>query len=220
MVFMKSFIIALSCFFMLSAYAEPPNISLVKQEIHTYVDSGTYSRELSVVLKQADNYIVRQAQLNQRYKYPQKLALVLDIDETSLSNYQEIAKLDFTANRNTIRAHILKANAKVIAPTLKLYNDARKQGISVFFVTGRNPSERQATVTNLERAGYKNWTGIYLRPADDKHKSVAYFKTAARAAICKRGYIIIANIGDQYSDLRGGYAKRTFKLPNPFYFLP
>jgi hypothetical protein len=30
----------------------------------------------------------------------------------------------------------------------------------------------------------------------------------------------VANFGDQYSDLKGGYADRTFKLPNPNYFLP
>jgi hypothetical protein len=29
--------------------------------------------------------------------------------------------------------------------------------------------------------------------------------------------VIIANLGDQFSDLAGGYAERTFKLPNPFY---
>jgi hypothetical protein len=27
-------------------------------------------------------------------------------------------------------------------------------------------------------------------------------------------------MGDQESDLRGGYAEKTFKLPNPVYFLP
>ena len=30
----------------------------------------------------------------------------------------------------------------------------------------------------------------------------------------------IANFGDQYSDLQGGYEDRAFKLPNPNYFLP
>ena len=34
------------------------------------------------------------------------------------------------------------------------------------------------------------------------------------------GRVIIANLGDQDSDLTGGYAERTFKLPDPFYFTP
>ncbi len=34
------------------------------------------------------------------------------------------------------------------------------------------------------------------------------------------GYDIVANFGDQFSDLYGGYADRTFKVPNPMYYLP
>jgi acid phosphatase len=33
-------------------------------------------------------------------------------------------------------------------------------------------------------------------------------------------YTIIANIGDQPSDLSGGHAERTFLLPDPFYRIP
>ena len=36
----------------------------------------------------------------------------------------------------------------------------------------------------------------------------------------KQGYKIIENIGDQYSDLTGGYSAATYKLPNPFYYIP
>jgi len=35
-----------------------------------------------------------------------------------------------------------------------------------------------------------------------------------------KGYTIIANIGDQYSDLVGGYAEGEFKLPDPMYYIP
>ena len=34
------------------------------------------------------------------------------------------------------------------------------------------------------------------------------------------GYDIVANFGDQFSDLNGGFADQTFKIPNPTYFLP
>lgn len=216
---MKSLIFSF-CFSLLltSVYAaEPPNISLVKQEIRDYVASGTYEKELAATIDRAKHYIGHQAALNQ---HKQKLAIILDIDETSLSNYRDITAVDFTANRQLIHKHILRAQAPAIKPMLQLYNEAIKQGVSVFFITGRNQSELQATTTNLLRAGYKNWTGLYVRPLQDKHHSVAYFKTETRLAISKQGYTIIASIGDQYSDLIGGYAKRTFKLPNPFYFLP
>jgi len=34
------------------------------------------------------------------------------------------------------------------------------------------------------------------------------------------GFDIILDIGDQLSDLAGGFADRTFKVPNPMYCIP
>jgi putative acid phosphatase of HAD superfamily subfamily IIIB len=34
------------------------------------------------------------------------------------------------------------------------------------------------------------------------------------------GYEIVANFGDQFSDFTGGFEDRTFKMPNPNYYLP
>jgi HAD superfamily, subfamily IIIB (Acid phosphatase) len=50
--------------------------------------------------------------------------------------------------------------------------------------------------------------------------SAAYFKAPARGKIVAKGYTIVMNVGDQWSDLLGGYAERTFKLANPFYVIP
>ena len=46
------------------------------------------------------------------------------------------------------------------------------------------------------------------------------YKAGTRAYIESQGYDIVASFGDQYSDLNGGYADRTFKMPNPNYYLP
>jgi hypothetical protein len=48
---------------------------------------------------------------------------------------------------------------------------------------------------------------------------VSGYKTAARRALYREGYTIVANLGDQESDLRGGYAERTFKVPDPLYLM-
>jgi hypothetical protein len=45
------------------------------------------------------------------------------------------------------------------------------------------------------------------------------YKSAARADIESKGYTIIANVGDQFSDLAKGHAEMTFKVPDPFYFI-
>jgi predicted secreted acid phosphatase len=46
------------------------------------------------------------------------------------------------------------------------------------------------------------------------------YKSGTRAYIESQGYDIVANFGDQFSDLQGGFANRTFKMPNPNYYLP
>jgi hypothetical protein len=46
------------------------------------------------------------------------------------------------------------------------------------------------------------------------------YKSGVRAHLEDLGYEIVGNFGDQFSDLKGGFADRTFKLPNPNYFLP
>ena len=45
-------------------------------------------------------------------------------------------------------------------------------------------------------------------------------EAAERKKLVDQGYTIIVNMGDQMSDLDGGFAERTYKLPNPFYFVP
>ena len=65
-------------------------------------------------------------------------------------------------------------------------------------------------------------TPEFCADAIDAGKSCATipYKAGTRAYIESQGYDIVADFGDQYSDLLGGYADRTFKLPNPSYYLP
>jgi hypothetical protein len=45
-------------------------------------------------------------------------------------------------------------------------------------------------------------------------------KQDPRAHIASEGYSIMADFGDQYSDLLGGNAGHQVKIPNPMYYLP
>jgi acid phosphatase len=106
-----------------------------------------------------------------------------------------------------------------IKPTLDLFNLAKKNGVAVFLITGRREAVRQPTTENLQEQGFTGWAGLILKPDASTQTTVAY-KSGARATIEQQGYRIIANVGDQYSDLAGGHEDKAFKLPNPFYFLP
>lgn len=216
------FALILSATFLFSplSFSEPPNLTVIKNEVKQYHDSGQYEKELAKVTHKAQQYIDHQARLNHSHNPHQKLAIVLDIDETSLSNYKYMIKRDFTGTHSQFHHDIMAANAPAIKPTLALYKDALHHGVKVFFVTGRHQSEYDATKRNLIKAGYTQWAGLYLRPNNYHNKSIIPFKSHTRELISQKGYTILATIGDQYSDLKGGFAEKGFKLPNPYYYLP
>ncbi len=215
-----TFFAVILSFSLTAAYSEPANLHLLKNEVKRYHDSGEYQKELAQVITQAYSFMLSKAKDNSQLTHPKKLAVVLDIDETSLSNYNSLSKHRFSPTRKQLNQDIEAANAPAIQPMLSFYDDALKQGVSVFFVTGRRESERLITDKNLKQAGYHDWSGLYLKPENYNQASVVPFKSQIRSTISKLGYTIIASIGDQESDLKGGYAEKTFKLPNPYYHIP
>ncbi|SMF20262.1 acid phosphatase [Tistlia consotensis] len=210
--------------------AEPRNLDLVTQELTAYHDSGAYAVELAEVDQQALQRIEHRAATAAPGA---KLALVLDIDETSVSNWPDIVangfaflpnapcRLDGTGRPSSPcgnNAWNGLAAAPAIEPTLALAKRAAELGVAIFFITGRHEHERAATEKNLRGVGYPAWQQLYLQPDKGPHlASAADFKAPVRARIEAQGYSIVANIGDQVSDLTGGHAEAVFKLPNPFY---
>jgi hypothetical protein len=84
----------------------------------------------------------------------------------------------------------------------------------------RIAAQRGATERNLAAVGYTGYTQLVMETTGAHYVSAADFKAPQRQAITGEGYTIIANMGDQPSDLDGGFAERTYLLPNPFYRIP
>ncbi len=145
----------------------------------------------------------------------QKLAIVLDIDETSLSNYTGLLASGFSSAGTVLPA--ATGTGTAIQPTLALYRDARSHGVAVFFITGRPSQIQSITEQNLRSQGYsQGWEGLSFKPSGSGTEA---FKSSERAKVEQQGYEIALNMGDQESDLDGGHADRDFKLPNPFYLI-
>ena len=75
----------------------------------------------------------------------EKLALVLDIDETSLSNMEEMKHDDFGYIPQDFNTWVVSGKAPAIPGTLQLFNHAKSLGVTVFFITGRGESQRRAS---------------------------------------------------------------------------
>jgi predicted secreted acid phosphatase len=207
------------------ALRQPPNVGEAKAAATGYHDSGDYARDLASVASAAGAWIA------QRAPQVSRPALVLDIDDTALTNWEVIRADDFgriiDGRCDALpegpcgwAAWDLLGKAPVIEPTLRLFQQARTLNIAVFFITGRPESQRAATEQNLRNVGYDGYAGLYMVPQGARYTSAAAFKGPVRATIERDGYTIIANMGDQPSDLAGGHAERTFLLPNPFYRIP
>jgi acid phosphatase len=152
----------------------------------------------------------------------EKLAIVLDIDETSLSGFCELRREDYGFLLASFNKWVVTPDAAMPIPgTVQLFNKARATGIEVFFITGRWDEQREATAKNLELAGYKGWKGLALRNGPQKQMATVAYKSEERKKIVDAGYRIVLNMGDQWSDLNGdARGEVSVKLPNPFYYLP
>ena len=200
-----------------------PSLYDTQGRIAGYISSGQYDKEFAAVVSRAQAYLERRAGA------VSKPAIVLDIDETSLSNWPAYrvngwsritaGPCDLDRGPCGIRTWQAMAASKALAPTLELARRAAALGVAVFFITGRPPELRDATERNLRQAGYQP-AAVILLPEGKTFESAVDFKAPERRKLAEQGYTIILNMGDQESDLRGGYAEKTFKLPNPVYFLP
>jgi acid phosphatase len=199
-----------------------PNLDTLKKELRQYHDCtctcGCFAHDQDV---QADRAMAFLRQRAAHRRAPEKLALVLDIDETTLSNYQEEVGADFAYNKPVFDAWVDTAQAPAIPGTLRLYKEAQRLGVSVLFITGRDEAQRAATERNLRAQGFDHWQELVMRPADHGSQSIGEFKQMARSQIMAKGYTLALNVGDQWSDLKGKpEAEFSVKYPDPYYFIP
>lgn len=201
---------------------ELPNLGRLQLELQQYHDckgnDGCYTTDLDRETATATRELERMVRQD---RSDAKLAVVLDIDETSLSNYAEIVHADFAYNQQEWDAWVDRSAAPAIPGTLRFYHEAQKLGVAVFFITGRPESQRAATEENLHSQGYSSWTGLTLRAPAEAHTPTIAYKSAARQRIVAAGYRIAVNLGDQMSDLEGSpQAEVSVKLSDPFYYIP
>jgi predicted secreted acid phosphatase len=221
-----------------------PNIDSVKKTIATYYgDPGTgianktaspYISEMSAIVAKA------KAALKPSYDAAvakgEKPAIVFDTDDTTLMTYDmEVGDMHFNYNPTEQDLWVQQERFPATPSMVGMVNAAAALGYTVFGLTGRNDNQKAATLQNLSNVGYNaftagdfytKWTGVgasqqpsYISCATAACTTVEY-KALTRKHIESLGYTITLNVGDQWSDLQGGYSQSILKLPNPTYYLP
>jgi predicted secreted acid phosphatase len=225
-----------------------PNIDSVKSTIRTYYGassagianrvSSPYISELAEIEAANTDRLVNQCR--REVRKGGSPAVVFDADDTTLWTY------DMEDNAMHFNFDPVLQDTQWVQPMrfpavpgmVDLVNAVGAAGCTVVGLTGRRAPQRAATLGNLELVGYDYFTeaNYYTKwasgatpdptiyagtPCENNGGcSTIQYKSAVRRYVESQGYDIIANFGDQFSDLIGGYADRAVKLPNPTYYLP
>ncbi|MCS0637192.1 hypothetical protein NX801_16285 [Streptomyces sp. LP05-1] len=120
-----------------------------------------------------------------------KLAIVLDIDNTSLET----------------EYHPGAPNK----PVLEFAKAAAGSGVPILIATARSESGKSAALSALKKAGYPAITEICLKKNESHAVDV---KIRCRKQFVAEGYTLIANVGNRPGDLEYKNYERGFKLPD------
>ncbi len=205
-------------------------------------DDSNYAKEARSVAADGKRWLA------ERHHTRGTRAIVLDVDDTTLLTWNYELASNWAYNPTTNAQYVNGQQFPAVFGMVDLVTAAEREGYAIIYLTGRPASQEQATLGNLTAdgvgvdAGYPKPTtltdgedGLFTKPAvadypdylrtacaGDPNGSCTtiHYKSATRAHLEALGYDVVANFGDQYSDLSGGHADRGFKLPNPNYYLP
>jgi predicted secreted acid phosphatase len=212
----------------------------------TFSADSNYAKEAESVATRAGRYLAARAKPSKTHS---QKAIVLDVDDTTLANWNYEIASNWAFNPTTNATFVTEQRFPAVPGMVDLVAKAADEGYAIFYLTGRPATQEPATLGNVTSdgvgvdAGFPapsalgSEDGLFTKPApadypdylttacadeiaDGKACTTIHYKSATRAHIESQGYDIVANFGDQFSDLQGGFADRAFKLPNPNYFLP
>jgi acid phosphatase len=190
----------------------PVNLSIVKEDVVHYHESGMYDEETGSAVEEA---------INKFEKIPagKKSAVVFDIDETALSSYEFRKKCDFGYVPELWDKWVNQADAPAVKSVKHLYDFLIAKGFKIVFITGRKDYMYEPTYKNLINEGYTMFDTLIVRTALEYKLTALEYKSKKREELVKNGYDIAGDVGDQLSDLNGPYHGLQVKIPNYQYLI-
>jgi len=194
-----------------AAHAVPlVNLSDAKKRVQKYYETGDYDRDLEKIVARAKRKF-------KKIKFQNNATVIFDIDDTILSDYGDTKSISFGYIPKLYHEWVLEADAPAIPQVKELYDYLVERGFTIVFLTGRKYNEYDATIQNLKREGFTKFDRLIVRQPHELKLSAREYKTARRKKLEQAGYNIVGAIGDQTSDLVGGYTGIRIKVPNYIY---
>ncbi len=211
---MKKLLLIIIPLFFIGCSSSPEliNMDMAKAAVQNYYENGQYDAEMKEII---DDTIDKLSKMN----FTDKSLAVFDIDETILSNYPHTKEIGYGFNWKLWNEWLLQADAPVIPQTKRLYDWLIDNGVNVVFITGRQYEVREATVKNLKNQGITQFVDVITRSPKTSKMSAGVFKNYERSVLADKGYEIVINVGDQWSDFEGENNGLKVKLPNYLYLI-
>ena len=195
--------------------AKDPNLA----EGVKYQDSPAYRTEVAQLVE-------RVKAICKPHIGESNVAVIFDIDETLLDNREEFRRRLASEQKEQEGwwrqawwdKWVREARAPAIPETAELARWLKDNHFNIFLITGRNSLQYSATESNLLKEQIP-FDELFTKPVDYRGRAEDY-KTDCRRLLEARGFKILCNIGDQYSDLYGLHSEYCEKMPNKMYFIP
>ena len=140
----------LALFLFSCATEKPINLSIAREEVQQYYESGKFDEELNAVIAEAKEKF-------SKVDFKNNSVVIFDVDETVLNNYELAEQMGF----GYVYEMNKKWNAEMKAPAIPqvkdLYDFLLSKGAKIIFLTGRNIPEYEVTFNNLKQADYSTF---------------------------------------------------------------
>lgn len=188
------------------------NLDTAKNRVANYYESGEYEKELTDIIDDAKKKFAK-------IEVQDNAAVVFDLDETALDNYDAIKKIDFGYEPKWWDEWVQQANAPANKKVKELYDFLIQKGFRVIFISGKKDTQYDATFRNLINVGYERFDTLIVRSQKDYKTKAGQFKAQKRKELTDKGYNIVGCVGDQESDCVGENCGIVIKLPNYLYLV-
>lgn len=190
--------------------------------LHRYYASGAYDEQVRAIVREASSRLLGAIE---RGQLPPNAVVVFDIDDTLLNSHphKKVEHLRLTGRalvdpRGGVPRHEQRAFLPPIRATVDLHNELRRRGVRTVLLTGRYARHERHTMANLRAAGVDpTHDRVIFREPHEECIDASSYKQGRRAALAREGWVVVANLGDQVSDVVGDHSGMAFVLPNPQY---
>lgn len=190
----------------------PVNLTIARNEVKQYYESGKFDEELDAVIKEAKTKF-------DQIEIKNNSVVIFDVDETALNNYELAEKMGFGYEHEMNKKWNAEMKTPAIPQVKELYDFLLSKGTKIIFLTGRNFPEYEVTYQNLVKEGYTVFDTLITQMDDERKMKAKDFKSSKRVWLTEKGYEIIAAVGDQWTDLEGEYHGIQIKIPNYLYLI-